>query len=451
MNILFILPEFEPHTRGGICTYYRELLSENKEWKSIVIQGSAFDVRDNTSSWEEIPVYYLKKSLFNKYKTLFNHLSIFPELQNHLTSAWAMYEQAQDLRINFDAVVCIDWGFGFVPWIINKNIPVIVHLHGSCGQIDYYEPRYGLEFWSKLYLHIEASLLEKADALVTHSRQNIAFWKKRFGQRKTIDLIPPAFSMIDEGTSVSPPTNNKIGLVIGRVQLWKGPVLLCEAIRRLSSEDKKELTIYWVGRDTFYDQQNMNMIEYLTKKFPEIWGKIIIPLGSKSHAEINELIKSTSWGLVPSEWDMFNLSAIEHLKNKNPIICSSTAGVSDFISDNPGTIIFHPTADQLANSIKEICNKTNEELRSMGVSGHELATTIFESQAVQAEHKVLFLKLNKNFTPGTLKKEEAEWLLPVQTSLGGEFDPSSKLLKFWPIRKTAKILLKKIIDGLTLR
>lgn len=451
MKVLFVLPEFEPHTAGGICTYYRELLSENKEWKSTVIQGSAFDMRDHTSSWKGIPVHYLTKTLFNKYKALFNHLSIFPELQNHLASAWAMYEQIQNLSINFDAVVCTDWGFGFVPWIINKNVPVIVHLHGSCGQIDHYEPRYGLEFWSKLYLHIEASLLEKADALVTHSRQNIVFWGKRFSQQKTIELIPPAFGMIDEGTGVSPPVNNKTGLVIGRVQLWKGPVLLCKAIESLSSADKKDLTIYWIGRDTFYDQQNMNMTEYLKREFPEIWGKIIIPLGSKSHTEINEFIRSTSWGLVPSEWDMFNLSAIEHLKNKNPIVCSSAAGVSGFISDNPGTIIFHATAGQLANSIQEICNKTNEELRLMGTSGHELATTIFESQTVQSAHKVLFLKLNEDFSPGTLKKEETEWLLPVQTSLAEEFDPSTKLLKFWSIRKTTKILSKKIIDSLTLR
>lgn len=451
MKVLFILPEFEPHTGGGICTYYRELLSENKEWESTVIQGSASDSRDHSSSWEGIPVHCLKKTLFHKYKALFNHLSIFPELQNHLASAWAMYEQAQSLSINFDAVVCTDWGFGFVPWIINKNIPVVVHLHGSCGQIDFYEPRYGLEFWSKLYLHIEASLLEKADALVTHSRQNIAFWEKRFSQQKTMALIPPAFGMMNEGTSVSPPANNKTGLVIGRVQFWKGPVLLCKAIQLLSPAEKKDLTIYWIGRDTFYDQQQMNMTEYLKREFPDIWGKIIVPLGSKSHTEVNALIKSTSWGLIPSEWDMFNLSAIEHLKNKNPVICSSAAGVSDFISDSPGTILFNATAGQLADSIKEIGNKTKEELRSMGADGYELATTIFESQTVQTAHKALFLQLNKNFNPGTLKKEETEWLLPVQTSLAEEFDPSAKLLKFWSIKKTTKILSNKIIDRFRLR
>lgn len=447
MNILFILPEFEPHTGGGIGTYYKELLSENKDWESIVIQGSAFDVRDGTASWAEVPIYYLKKTLFEKYKVLFNHLSIFPELQNHLASAWAMYEQAQNLNINFDAVVCTDWGFGFVPWIINKNIPVTVHLHGSCGQIDHYEPRYGLEFWSKLYLHIEASLLEKADALVTHSLQNIAFWEKRFNHKKPIELIPPPFSMVGEEVNPSPALNHTTGLVIGRVQLWKGPILLCKAIQLLTAEYKKDLTIYWIGRDTFYDQQNMNMTEYLKREFPEIWGKIIIPLGSKSHTEINELIKSTSWGLVPSEWDMFNLSAVEHLKNKNPIVCSSAAGVSDFISGSLSTIIFNGTVDDLANSIREICNKTAKELRSMGLYGSELITTIFKTQTVQKKHIALFLKLHDDFSPKVLK-EEVEWLLPLNSSLAKEFDPSTKLSNFWPIKKTAKILLKKLLQRL---
>lgn len=445
MNVLFILPEFEPHTGGGICTYYKELLSENKEWKSIVIQGSAFDVRNETSSWAGVPINYLKKTSFEKYRVLFNHLSIFPELQNHLASAWAMYEQAKDL--NFDAIVCTDWGLGFVPWIINKNKPVIVHLHGSCGQIDHYDPRYGLEFWSNLYLHIETGLLESADALVTHSRQNIEFWEKRFKNQKTINLIPPACQLEDEVTNILQHKKNKIGLVIGRIQFWKGPILLCEALQRLSPADKKDLTIYWIGRDTFYDQQNMNMSEYLKHQFPEEWGRIIIPLGDRNHNEISKFIKSTSWGLVPSKWDMFNLSAIEHLKNKNPIICSSTAGISDFISGSLSTIIFNGTADDLANSIREICNKTGEELRSMGSNGYRLIATIFKTQIVQKKHKALFLALRYDFSQKGLK-QDTEWLLPLNTSLAKEFDPSAKLLKFWSLKKIAKILLRKFLQRL---
>lgn len=446
MKVLFILPEFEPHPGGGIGTYYRELLSKNKEWESIVIQGSAFDIKDHISSWKEIPIHYLKKSLFQKYKILFNHLSIFPELQTHLASAWAMYDQAKDL--NFDIVVCTDWGLGFVPWIINKKKPVIVHLHGSCGQIDYYDPRCGLEFWSKLYLQIETGLLEEADALVTHSKQNIKFWKKRFTNQKNINLIHPAFHFIEKLRITSNQRNNKTGLVIGRIQLWKGPILLCKAIRLLSSADKEGLTIFWVGKDTFYDQQSMNMAEYLKKEFPEIWGKIVIPLGTKNHDEINELITEVSWGLVPSEWDMFNLSAVEHLKNGNPIICSSSAGVSDFISKNLSTIIFNGTPSDLAYSIKEICNKTGEEIKSMGIAGQQLVATVFKSKDVQKTHQALFLSLKDNHPSNIKKSAEIEWLIPLDTYSAGKFDPSDRLLSFWSLKKIALIFLGKLYQKL---
>ena len=363
MKLLFILPEFHPETGGGICTYYTELFKENQKngnWNVTVIQGSGVKSRGGgKTSWGEIPIHYLQAELLIKYKKQFKHFSIFPELQNHLASSWAIYELAQQLNLNFDAVVTVDWGFGFVPWIIKQQTPVIVHLHGSVGQVDIYDPRPGHEFWGNLYLQIETTLLSHADALVTHSNQNITFWQERLFTPQRILLVPPAIvNAYHSFTRRNNEFDKSIGLVVGRIQIWKGVVQLCEAINLINKEKLNKLKIYWIGRDTFYSKSGTSMSEYLSNTYPHIWNKIIEPIGPKDHDEIEKYYEIAKWTLVPSTWDMFNLSAVEHLLHKKPLVCSTGAGASDFLS-HPSISIFDNTPHGLALEIEKLLELNN--------------------------------------------------------------------------------------------
>ncbi len=444
MNVLFILPEFEPHLGGGICTYYRELLFQNKHWTSTVLQGSAVDVRDGASVWNEIPVHYLQQQLFQENREKFHHLSFFPELQNHLAAAWAMYEQAASLG-KFDLIICTDWGLGFLPWVIKNNTPVTVHLHGSCGQIDHYDPRPGLTFWSKLYLHIEASIMERANALVTHSEQNIVFWEKRFTTSKRIALIPPAISMVEEQTKKMSDTIH--GLVIARIQYWKGPILLCQAIAALEENDRARLKIHWIGRDTYFDQEQLPMSEYLKAHFPEIWGKIIIPLGSKDRDGINEALQSASWGLVPSVWDMFNLSAIEHLANKNPLLCSTMAGAADFLSDCPGCLLFESTPADLTEKLRQIIHTPEEEKSTLGEAAYQKAKALFHPDRIRDLHLQQWEKLLLEAS-NSPTNESDDWLMPSELPFRKKHDPIRTLTGFWPIKKIANLLKDRLLGKL---
>lgn len=443
-KILFVLPEFFPETGGGICSYYTSLLAKLKNsanWDITVVQGSLYSMPGGENLWSGLSVHHLSKSLFDNRRNDFKHFNIMPEFQNHISSAWALYDLAQSLEIKFDVVITTDWGLGFIPWVINNNIPTIIHLHGSIGQIDYYDPRIGMEFWSNLYLNAEINLFNYANALATYSIQNINFWTKKLINKEKFSLIMPVIEN-DYALVQNERTNLVTGLVIGRIQYWKGVIRLCEAIDLLEEKEKTRLKIYWIGRDTYYHDAGKNMHEYLSEKFPHIWKKIILPIGSKTHEQIEEFYKCVNFTMVPSTWDMFNITAIEHLLHKKPLICSTGAGASDFLQDPEAVLIFNNTSIDLANQLKGVMNKSEHELDRIAQNGFDLAKKIFNTENTVNKHIDLI-----NNTIVTFQKQEGlknvfAWLMPNEIN---HLNTSKEvMLQTWSLKTVVKITFKMI-------
>lgn len=442
MKLLFVLPEFFPLTGGGICTYYEELLpllQRSDMYELTVIQGSAFDARGGETNRHGIPVHYLMYGALLEEKKKFSHLNIFPELQAHLAAAWAMYEKAKGLG-KFDAVITSDWGLAFVPWILTGHTPTIVHLHGSLGQIDHYEPRKGLALLAQTYLHIEKDLLQKASSLVTHSRQNIRFWINQGLPQAKTSLIPPIVAKASK-TGKKRENAQLTGLVIARVQFWKGPIYLCEAIRLMDSETRARLNIYWIGRDTFYTNENMSMGAFLLKNYPDVWGKTILPLGIKTREELDEYYNEIDFGIVPSIWDMFNLSALEHLAHAKPLICSSGAGASDFMADVAGITVYDNTASGLAQALTKFIASGKENLEAAGKQNSSFLQQQFNQQTTLDAHFKVIEEAVRGFVPTNSQPQDHQWLWP-QT--GAQTNARAVLLESWPNKETIHLILKKL-------
>lgn len=448
-NILFVLPEFYPETGGGICSYYVGLLSKlhlYAEWNITVIQGSAYDMLDGKSEWHAIPIHHLSRSLFNAQKENFKHFSIMPEFQNHLAASWAMYELAQSLPTQFDAVVTTDWGLGFLPWIIKGQIPTIVHLHGSIGQIDYYDTRFGMEFWSALYLTAESNLLNYADALATYSLQNVNFWTNKKIAEEKFSLIAP---IIENQYTPQIKTKQALftGLVVGRIQYWKGVIRLCEAIELLTASESAQLKIYWIGRDTYYHDGGTNMDDFLTQKFPTIWKKIILPIGAKTHEEIEDFYKMADFTLVPSTWDMFNITAIEHLLHQKPLICSTGAGASDFLSKSPDIFVYNNTAAGLSEKIKVLLSKTDSELVTIGENAYHYAKQIFVAEKSVAQHIHLVNETISTFKGRADYSDKFSLFTPKNSS--GIDGAKEVMIQSWPLKEVTTIISKSIAKKIT--
>lgn len=446
MNLLFILPEFYPSAGGGICTYYQELLKEslkNPLYKITIIQGSGVEARGGVRVWEGIRVYYLPLQLLSKYKGFFSHLGTDPELQSHIASSWAMYELAESLKQKFDAVITTDWGFGFIPWIIRQQTPVIVHLHGSVGQINFFDTPSGWEFWSAIYLQIESGLLSFANELVTHSVQNSKFWKQRLFSDQQISLVSPIIALRKKySLEGSPNLNQSVGMVVGRIQNWKGPIQLCEAIKLLPKEKQNKLKIYWIGRDTIYSKTGYSTSNFLLKNYADIWGKKIEPVGEKNRDELEAFYQLSGWALVPSTWDMFNITAAEHLLHKKPLLCSKAAGVSDFLTPE-SALLFDNTPPDLANAIERAMDLDPFDLQLMAERGFRLATKEFYGEYIFQKHIEIVQRAINNFHVVENLEAKFEWLLPKENSDTLK-NPKEVLLSKWPLKEVPNLFLQRL-------
>jgi len=326
LNILFILPEYYPHSGGGISTYYLQHIDFMRSHvaKIKVVVGSAYTQSLDRFLHHDIEVEYLKPDLFHKYLDRFKKFDFIPQYKKAIASAWAMWEQV-NAGEGFDLVECTDFGLGFIPWLIHHNIPVVTRLHGSSGQIELYERELQEILFGDQCRQTELSLLEKSDALVTHSRSNYIFWQDIF-PHKQINLISPLFK-----TNATPAKfiqKENFAIVCSRIQEWKGPDILCQAVKKTT----KPLLIKWYGRNTMF-KEGLSKSDQLLEEFPEVWNRTIVPQGQVSHHQLEDIQKTAKFAIIPSTWDIYNFTCLEYMSVGTPVICSDGAGVSSLIKN----------------------------------------------------------------------------------------------------------------------
>ena len=78
----------------------------------------------------------------------------------------------------------------------------------------------------------------------------------------------------------------------------------------------------------------------------------------------SEMFPPIQMALVPSTWDMFNITAVEHLLHKKPLLCSKAAGVSDFLIFG-AAMLFDNTPKDLANALEKVMDSAPCELQRM--------------------------------------------------------------------------------------
>lgn len=327
LRVLFILPEYYPHSGGGISTYYLQYIKALKNVLSEikVIVGSGYTQSDDIFKIDGITIEYLKPNIYQTYVTKFSKFDLIPEYRNNLAAAWAIWEQCNE-GMDFDIIECTDFGLGFVPWLVNHKKPIVTRLHGSSGQIDLFETEYKIGLTADLYRQTELLLLEKSDALISHSLANKRYWENIFLQRK-VELIYPVFINHEQIIPFKEKANYAI--VCARIQNWKGPDILCKALEQLSDNS---IPIKWFGKDTLFNDK-ITKSNQLSKDYPSVWNKMIIPQKPLPNKEIINIQKQAKFAIVPSTWDMFNFTGLEYLNSGTVLICSDGAGVSELIEN----------------------------------------------------------------------------------------------------------------------
>jgi glycosyltransferase involved in cell wall biosynthesis len=385
LKLLFVIPEYPPHAGGGIITWYKNLLPElvSQGHSVHLLVGSALSPKFPSYEADGIKVDFLDHDEVTKNLSKFEHYQIIPEFQRHLAASWTAWEQVNGGN-GYDLVETTDWGLLFVPWVIQQDSPpVVVQLHGSIGQIDFYDPKPGDELQGTLVRLLEMQLLSIADEVQTYSRNNAEEWTSLLGRKVT--YIPPAFNL--PRTTDTSNINEKHGLVVGRIQHWKGPSLLCEGLRLLGEDAP---TIEWVGRDTPF-QDKSSFSAYLQQIYPDVWGSKLVPVGPRTPEETTSLQDSAEFIVVPSLWDVFNFTCVEAMGHAKVVLCSKGAGASDLIEDGVNGLSY-PTDAPLAISekIRQLQNMSFESRLQMGKLARQTVEEVLAPNTIAQQRSQIY-------------------------------------------------------------
>lgn len=376
MKLLFVLPEYPPDFGGGIATHYAALLPRlaARGHTVNVIVGSAMVTDRPAYQWDGVNVSVLESERFKRFEPLFSHFDAMPGLKRSLAAAWAVHEQAGRGE-GYDAVEVVDWGLSFVPWLATKaSAPVRVQLHGSSGQIAGYDSLPGQAAEAHVTRLIEASALRAAPLLATSSRANQAAWEAVTGRDVLYGpppVRPPAPLAVERGPR---------GFVAARLQEWKGPETLCAALEKLGHQAP---VVEWAGRSVVHPGTGEAYQHYLARTYPGVWETTLKPLGPLAPAEVAQRQRAAAFVVVPSRWDVFNLSVAEAMLHESVVICSDGAGGVDLVEDGRTGFTFPAgDADALAAVIRSVSALTSETRREVGAAARREALARLDPEAL---------------------------------------------------------------------
>ncbi|MBC1225148.1 glycosyltransferase [Nostoc sp. UCD121] len=442
MRLLFIIPEYPPHSGGGIATFYSNTLPE------IVAQGHQVDVLVGSAFTSKLPNYqkdgvnveFLNDNLISSNLYKFNRYQAIPEFQRHLAAAWTAWEQVNKGQ-GYDLVETTDWGMLFAPWIISpESPPTVVQLHASIGQIDFHDPQVDSQLQGNLVRLLEVNLLSVADQLQTYSQSNAQAWKQLIG--RDVSYIPPAMPLVP---NIQPFKKSAHGLVVGRIQYWKGTTIVCEALRLLG---EKAPIIDWIGRDTTYRDSNTSMASYLAQTYPDIWGNKTQPLGTFSPEETRQLQAMAKFIIVPSIWDVFNYTCVEGMAQGQTVLCSLGAGAADLITDEVNGLTFTAgDAQSLANRLDILLSWSQGKQEKIGKAAQETIETFLNPKLIAQQRLEVYEKLIKH---GKHSVSPNSWLIEA-VSPQKPLEKPLAFLDYLPLRELANYLLERSLKKLVKR
>ncbi len=366
-------PEYPPDLGGGILRYCRDLASglRAEGCHVDVLKGSAFTHGAASYSADGVAVTSLESARYERWLSQFRHFEMFPELRRHLAAAFSLHEQANEGH-GYDAVEVTDWGMLFLPWVLSAKSPVLVQLHGSCGQIADREPVSGREGEGAMTLLLERSVLSHAPVLCTYSRSNVAWWQSVLD--KHVEYLPPPLTPpIVEG---APPALGDHWIAAGRIQLWKGPQLACAAWRELGSDAPP---LHWIGRDTRHGETGLSTDAWLTREYGDTWRRHVTPLGEFSAVEVYQRMMGARAIVVPSLWDTFNLVAAEAMALGKIVVVSDGAGAAGLIEHGVNGFSF-PSGNSpaLAKVVEQVQQMSDTQRERIGQCAAHTARTVLE-------------------------------------------------------------------------
>lgn len=323
-------------------------VAEGSMWRTT----TASTVLDETG----VPVHVLQADGFARVHAALPQLAAVPTFRRHVASSLALWRQVRD-RGPFDVIEAVDFGFGALGPLLDGRT-VIQQLHASVGQIGRHDPQSDQALDEALGLALDTELTREA-VPQTYSRANANYWRAQ--TRLGVDMIRPAWRAACALRADCQPGSHVA--VFGRVQRWKGPHILCEALQRLG--DRAPM-VDWYGRDTPSGQAGVSTDDWLKSTYPDIWRRRVRLNAPVPASRVREIQAAARLNVVPSTWDVFNFTAVEALASGRPTVCSDGAGAAELIDDGVSGFVYRATEPaSLAQAIERAMSLSPAGVRAM--------------------------------------------------------------------------------------
>lgn len=409
MRLLYVLPEFPPDFGGGIATVYGQLLPRLAAagHRITVLLASRERLDQPGYLWQGVEVVPLQSAALVQGQQQMHAWRHHAFLNQFLPVAWAAWSQAQELGA-FEVVEATDWALLFLPWLVQRRSqPVVVSLHGSCGQVDWHGNPANRRGEGQLVRLLESSVLPLADGVIANSNLNAEFWWQQCGVRPQV--IPPQVGELT-GSEVAPtpiglsqrrPRSGR-GVVVGRLQNWKGPEVLCTALRLLPGQQ-----VDWIGQDTDWEESTISTAAHLRRMFPDVVDYQLHLLGMLPVKQVQSKISEAAFLCVPSLWDVFNVTVLEAIAAGTPVICSKHAGAAMLLAHGLTGYLFDPHhAEELVDAISAVETLNATEYNRLTARAKEQTAGLINTDQVASQHLALY----RDSMDGFLFRGVSPWL-----------------------------------------
>jgi hypothetical protein len=150
--------------------------------------------------------------------------------------------------------------------------------------------------------------------------------------------------------------------------------------------------VNWIGRSIVDQSTGVAYAYSLARLFPDVWGSRIHHLPSEPRSSIIRRQSTASFVIVPSNWDVFNLTAVESMYQNAVVICSTGAGASELIEHGINGFLFEAEEPHsLASAIRQVQSLSDTKRLEIGVNAsntikskldpRRIATLIYEELA----------------------------------------------------------------------
>lgn len=396
MTICIATSNFPPQT-GGIATFYRHLAALLiKEGHRVIVlmpdNNNTEDKEDEVIEKNGLATILLRKT----YRTqLTEYTSYFPtgglNVAGWIAAGLAMKDWLLQNHnaYNIDIIEVSDYG-GLGIFLLSKKLPpVVISGHGTFIQLSRYN-EVKEDSQTELVRKLELLSLQKADAVIAHSPQNLADLEQ-LTKREISFATAPWKNTENENTNVS----DESVFVAGGLQKVKGALTMAKAVSICVKQNDRFL-LYWAGSDTFTAPGATKMSEHIEKTFPAIWNKNFIWLNELTHAESISKMARAGIVVIPSEWETFNYVALEAAAMNKPVIMTSATGASYLFRHENNAWIVPPNDPQaLAEAILHLQNDT--ALRhKLGSNAAETIGEIFTEKKITDERITLYTRVIEN-------------------------------------------------------